>query len=126
MQLLKRFGYYFGGFAIGLVLLAFFLNGRKASCKFDYGPDARVLKSINSKQLIYSAEAQDFMKNKSIDTTQINYILYKGDINFSKSESRKKPCGIYFVEGEIEQKETALIIENCKEKAFIKTIKFTN
>ena len=77
MQLLKRFGYYFGGFAIGLVLLAFFLNGRKASCQFDYGPDARVLKSINSKQLIYSTEAQDFLVNKSIDTTQINYILYK-------------------------------------------------
>jgi len=122
MNLLKRFGYYFGGFAIGLVLLAFFLNGKKVSC--DYGPDARVLKNINSKELVFSDEAKTFMSSKDIDTTKINYILYKGDINFSESESRKIPCGIYQIEGEIGKKETALIVENCEKKATLQSIKF--
>ena len=122
MSLLKRFGYYFGGFAIGLVILAFFLNGKKASC--DYGPDARVLKNIRTKTLEYSAEATAFMRLKGIDTTKINYILYKGDINFSDSDTRKKPCGVYFVEGEIDGKETGLSVENCDKTATIQSIEF--
>jgi len=124
MSLLKRFGFYFGGFAIGLVVLAFFLNGKKASC--DYGPDARVLKNINSKTLVYSANASSFIVAKGIDTTQINYILFRGDINFSKSDSRKKPCGFYFLEGEIDNKDTGILVENCKELATIKSIEFIN
>ncbi|WP_299889716.1 hypothetical protein [uncultured Lacinutrix sp.] len=122
MNLLKRFGYYFGGFAIGLVLLAFFLNGKKVSC--DYGPDARVLKNINSKEIVYSSSATEFITSKNIDTTDINYILYKGDINFSKSESRKKPCGIYQIEGEINKKEAAITVENCEKTATLKSIEF--
>ena len=50
MTLIQRIGYYLGGFSIGLVILAFFLNGKKTSCS--YGPDSRVLKNINSKKLI--------------------------------------------------------------------------
>ena len=120
MSLLKRFGYYFGGFAIGLVILAFFLNGKKASC--DYGPDARTLKNIRSKTLVYSEEATAFMTSKSIDTTKINYILYKGDINFSKSDSRKKPCGLYFVEADIEGSNTGILVENCENTATINSV----
>ncbi|WP_375242678.1 hypothetical protein, partial [Lacinutrix sp.] len=120
MSLLKRFGYYFGGFAIGLVILAFFLNGKKASC--DYGPDARVLKNIRTKTLEYSAEATAFISLKGIDTTKINYILYKGDVNFSDSDTRKKPCGVYFVEGEIDGKDTGLSVENCDKTATIQSI----
>lgn len=122
MSLLKRFGYYFGGFAIGLVILAFFLNGKKASC--DYGPDARVLKNIRTKTLVYSPEATAFMTSKNIDTTNINYILYKGDINFSESDTRKEPCSIYFVEGNINNKDTRLIVENCETKATINAVEF--
>lgn len=124
MSLLKRFGYYFGGFSIGLVILAFFLNGKKVSC--DYGPDARVLKNINLKKIKTSAEANNFIVLNNIDTLQINYILYKGDINFSKSDSRKKPCGLYQIEGEINDKDAALIVENCEKTATLKTIKFLN
>ncbi|RLJ68824.1 hypothetical protein CLV86_0213 [Lacinutrix venerupis] len=122
MSLLKRFGYYFGGFAIGLVILAFFLNGKKASC--DYGPDARVLKNIRSKTLAYSNNAEIFMSSKNIDTTKINYILYKGDVNFSDSDTRKKPCGIYLVEGKIEENKTRLTVENCETIATINNIEY--
>lgn len=124
MSLLKRFGYYFGGFSIGLVILAFFLNGKKASC--DYSPDARALKNIRSKTLIYSDEAKSIMTLKNIDTTIINYILFKGDIDFSKSKSRKKPCSIYFVEAEVNGLKTAVYVENCKTIATINTIEITD
>ncbi|WP_055437283.1 DUF4258 domain-containing protein [Lacinutrix algicola] len=120
MSLLKRFGYYFGGFSIGLIILAFFLNGKKASC--DYGPDARTLKNIRTKTLVYSNEATAFMKSKGIDTTNINYILFKGDVDFSKSEAKRKPCGLYFVEGNVNKKDIALIVENCEETATINSV----
>ncbi len=122
MSLLKRFGYYFGGFSIGLVILAFFLNGKKASC--DYGPDARTLKNIRTKTLVYSNEAKDFMTSKSIDTTNINYILFKGDVDFSKSEAKRKPCGLYFVEGTVDNKDIGVIVENCEKTATINSVEF--
>lgn len=122
MSLLKRFGYYFGGFAIGLVILAFFLNGKRVSC--DYGPDARVLKNINTKPMVFSEDAIAFMSAQQIDTTQINYILYKGDVNFSKSNTNKTPCKEYYIVGEIHDKATALTIENCEKKALLKRIDF--
>ena len=124
MKLINRIGYYLGGFSIGLVILAFFLNGKRASCS--YGPESRVLKNINTKNIVFSDDANKFITNQSIDTTQVNYILYKGNVVFSKSNTRKEPCGEYYIEGELNTKEAALIVENCETTATLKEIKFIN
>lgn len=115
MDLLKRFGYYFGGFAIGLVLLAFFLNGKKASC--DYSPDARVIKNIRLKPLTYSADSKNEVQILKLDSSKIEVLIKKADINFSKSEARKKPCAIYVLESSLDKKDYLLTIENCNSKA---------
>ncbi|MFV0572402.1 hypothetical protein [Xanthomarina gelatinilytica] len=120
MKLLHRVGYYLGGFALGLIVLAFFLNGKKVSC--DYGPEARVLKNINLKQIQYSEIIESAISNKKIDSVAIRDILKHGDIDFSKSDTRKKPCGIYVVEGNINKTEVLLTVENCDSIATIKTI----
>jgi hypothetical protein len=112
MTLLQRFGYYLGGFSIGLVILAFFLNGKKASCS--YGPDSRVLKNINSKKIIYSDNIQLFMNAHQIDSATIKYILKKGDINFSESDVRNNPCSVYSIESDYKDKDFILSVENCK------------
>ena len=57
MKLVYRFGFFFGGFSIGLVFLMFFLSGKKTSCA--YGPDARVLKNIQIKSIRYSESVQE-------------------------------------------------------------------
>ncbi|GAA4937433.1 hypothetical protein GCM10023314_07360 [Algibacter agarivorans] len=118
MKLIQRIGYYLGGFSIGLVILAFFLNGKKTSCS--YGPDARVLKNINSKKIIFSDHVSSLLINKTIDSSEIHTILKKGDINFSKSNTRQEPCGIYLVEGDLNEKEIALTVENCDSIATIR------
>ena len=59
MKFTQRLGYYLGGFAIGLVILMFFLNGKDASC--DYGPNARTVKNISSKPINYSEAASNFL-----------------------------------------------------------------
>jgi hypothetical protein len=115
MDLLKRFGYYFGGFAIGLVLLAFFLNGKKASC--DYSPDARVIKNIRLKPLTYGADSKNEVQILKLDSSKIEVLIKKADINFSKSEARKKPCAIYVLESSLDKKDYLLTIENCNSKA---------
>ncbi|WP_370476208.1 hypothetical protein [Tamlana flava] len=117
MKLIQRIGYYLGGFAIGVIILAFFLAGKKTSCS--YGLDARVLKNINSKKLIYSQSVQKSLDDKVVDSIEIDYILKKGDINFSESDPRKTPCAIYSVEGNIKNKELFLTVENCDSTATI-------
>lgn len=110
MKLVHRIGYYLGGFSIGLIVLMFFLSGKKVSC--DYGPDARVLKNINSKKLDYT---NTFIK----DSSAINYVLKFGDIDFSKSSPRKEPCGVYLIEGAYNDNLVLLTVENCDSTATV-------
>lgn len=112
MKLIQRLGYYLGGFSIGLIVLAFFLNGKKVSC--DYGPDARVLKNIRTKTIVY--------ENPN-DSTLVNHVLKHGDINFSESTPRKEPCGIYMVEGTYNDDSVTLMVENCEKVATISNLK---
>ncbi|OEK08477.1 hypothetical protein A8C32_03230 [Flavivirga aquatica] len=121
MKIIQRIGYYLGGFSIGLIILAFFLNGKKTSCS--YGLDARVLKNISTKKIKYSDDVVIYITNKTIDSVGIHTILKKGDINFSKSNTRKKPCGIYSIEGELNEKEIVLTVENCDSIATITNLK---
>tara|TARA_R110000868_G_scaffold173153_1_gene409188 strand:+ start:1756 stop:2130 length:375 start_codon:yes stop_codon:yes gene_type:complete len=121
MTLIQRIGYYLGGFSIGLIVLAFFLNGKKASCS--YGPEARVLKNINTKKIIFSDYVDSQINNRVIDSVQIRTILKKGDINFSESNTRQKPCGIYIVEGDYNDDNLILTVENCDSIATITHLK---
>ena len=121
MKLIQRIGYYLGGFSIGLIILAFFLNGKKASC--NYGPEARVLKNINSKKIIYSDIINNYLANKTIDSLEIETVLRKGNINFSESDTRKKPCGVYNIEGDYNEREIILIVENCDSIATVTNLR---
>ncbi len=114
MTLLKRIGYYLGGFAIGLIILAFFFSGKKTSCA--YFPEARVLKNINIKPHTLSAKALSDLVQHQLDTIAINHVLKKGDVNFGESQTRKEPCAIYTIEGETEKGQGLKItLENCEE-----------
>ncbi|MFD0836272.1 hypothetical protein ACFQ0I_10880 [Mariniflexile aquimaris] len=117
MTLIQRIGYYLGGFSLGLIILAFFLNGKKVSCS--YGPDARVLKNIRLKKLMYAEGVSSQLSDYKLDSTAVNYILKKGNINFSESNVRQKPCGMYVVEGDYKNQDIRVTIENCDSIATI-------
>lgn len=122
MKLIHRIGYYLGGFSIGLIFLAFFLSGKRASCS--YGLDARVLKNISTKQLVYSQNVLELLKNKSIDTLTISEILKFGDVDFSKVDRDLDFCKLYIIEHEIDEKDIALTVENCETIATIMSVSF--
>lgn len=120
MKLLHRIGYYLGGFSIGLIVLAFFLNGKKVSC--DYGPEARVLKSINNKSLAIPQNIQQEFNANQIDSIQIREILKYAHVLFGESDTRKEPCGIYYLENSADDSKLDLKIENCDSVATITEI----
>ena len=132
MSLLKRFAFYFGGFGIGLVLLYFFVGGSGASCEYDYGPGARTKKNIRLKKRVFSENTLEFLKNNQMDTSAISYILKKGNVLFSESDTKLDSCKIYLIEGNSASKESSetikklkIKIENCDSIARVKEVFFS-
>ncbi len=101
MNFVKRLIYYLSGVGIGIVLLVFFLSGKKTSC--DYGPNARTLKFLKNKPIQQNNSIKDlaFYQLDSIDIVQV---LDDGEVNFRNSEISKELPNIYSVEHMIEKK----------------------
>ncbi len=124
MTLLKRIGWYLGGFSVGLIILAFFL--KKKNTEFCYGIDCRILKNIRSKNIVYSSSASNNPLSQELDSIMLNAILTKADVNISKSNTKLDSCKIYFIEGDYNNQPIQLTIENCDKKAIIKAINHQN
>ena len=120
MKFTQRLGYYLGGFSMGLIILVFFLNGKDASC--DYGPNARTVKNIASKPLIYSKKANRFIIGNKLDSTTIKNLIVYGDVDFSKSDTKADSCKMYFIESNYKKKVCILKVKNCKKKGILTTI----
>jgi len=117
----KRFALYGFGFALGLVLVFFFLGGKNASC--NWLPNDRMLKIIRSKQINFSAEVQNKVNSAEIDSLDIHLILDHGSIDFSKSQTKNKPCRRYLIQGDKKQKDLWITVEVCDSIATIESIK---
>ena len=120
MNLKRRFGLYGIGFALGIALVIFFLNGKNSGC--DYFPNARILKILREKPLTFSDKALQSLKTLKIDTLEIHKILLNGEIDFSKSKTKQKPCRFYWINGMANSKAVVLYVENCNNKATIESI----
>lgn len=121
MKFIQRLGFYLGGFAIGLIILMFFLNGKEASCA--YGPNARTVKNILSKTIKYSDQVNVEIAAKSIDTSIVNQLIKYGDVNFSESDTKSEPCKTYKIENTYKEQNVVLRIKNCDSIATIENLK---
>ena len=124
MKFVHRLGYYLGGFAIGLLLLMFFLNGKDASC--DYSPNARTVKNISSKTIQYSDKASIFIKEQALDSTTIINLVKFGSVDFSKSETKLDSCKVYHIDNSYKEREMELRIKNCDSLATLLDINYIN
>lgn len=120
MNIAKRFGFYGFGFIIGLLLLFFFLNGKKAGC--DYGPDARTLKNIKIKQRVFSTQSLQELKKNNLDTATVSSLLKLGDVNFGESNTKLDSCKVYVIEGSVKKIKLKMSVQNCKKTATITSI----
>jgi hypothetical protein len=124
MKFTQRLGYYLGGFGIGLIILMFFLNGKKASC--DYGPNARTVKNISSKPLTFSKDVADFVSKNKLDTTTIRNLIKYGKVDFGNSMTKLDSCKIYSIQNTYKNEGLSLRIENCDKIATIISIENTS
>lgn len=122
MKLIHRLAYYLGGFAIGLIILFFFLGGKDASC--DYSPNARTLKNIRIKKREFKPNTLQALQNKGLDTAAISTILNNGNVLFSESNRDLDSCKIYVIEGEVNQNLLKITMENCSEVARLLDVNF--
>lgn len=115
-----RFTLYGFGFAIGIVLVFFFLGGKKASC--NWLPNDRILNIIQQKRISISPEVKEQLSSSETDSLDIMSILTSGEIDFSKSKVKNDPCRNYWIEGINEQKELIITVELCDSTAVVKTL----
>lgn len=124
MKFTQRLAYYLSGFAIGLIILMFFLNGKEASC--DYGPNARTVKNISSKTIHYSTEVSNFVTNRFIDSSTVVNLIRYGNVDFSKSNTELDSCKIYHIDNVYKEKAIELSVENCDSIAKILVMSYVN
>tara|TARA_R100001369_G_scaffold20091_4_gene37030 strand:+ start:7166 stop:7540 length:375 start_codon:yes stop_codon:yes gene_type:complete len=121
MNFLQRLGFFSIGLIMGIGILMFFLGGKKASC--DYSPNARTLKNIRIKERLFSEEALAYFSSNNLDTSVVSIVLKNGNVDFGKSDTKRKPCKIYFITEELESGEIEIEFENCRDKAIIRSVK---
>jgi len=119
-MLIKRIGYYLVGLSLGSIGVYFFWQKKKAT--FDYGMDARTLKTIRVKERLFSEDAKNAMQKFDIDTLKITTILKTGDVDFGKGNPRQKPCAEYYIAGEKELKSISLLVKRCDSTATIEKV----
>lgn len=119
-MLTKRIFYYLIGLSIGSIGVYFFWQKKNAT--FDYGMDARTLKTIRVRKIAYSESAKNVMRNFDIDTLKVNTILKNGDVDFGKSKPRQKPCADYYITGKKELENINLLVKRCDSIATIEKI----
>ena len=116
----RRFALYGFGFAMGIGLVFFFLGGKNTSC--NWLPNARMLNIIRGKQIIYSAEVKNTLTTTKVDSLDINAILLNGNIDFSKSQTKNKPCRKYLINGSDNQKNLTITVKICDSIATIQNL----
>ena len=122
MNLAKRILFYFGGFAIGLILLYFFIGGSGASCEYSYMPNARTLKNIRLKERVYTDASLKVLASQQLDTASISTLLKTGEVLFSESNTNLDSCKIYVIEGKVSKKPLKISVENCEELVTILSV----
>ncbi len=114
MNFIRRLGYYLGGFAIGLIFLLYFLNGKKTQC--NYGPEARVLNNLSKKEWVLSNHIKP---EWSLDSVTLLSLMKYAKIDFSKSDVKRDSCKIYAINTKVKNQPYLLKVENCSKTARI-------
>ena len=116
----QRFALYGIGFVMGIVIVFFFLGGKRASC--NWLPNDRILNIIQRKQLLYGEQLEDNLREAEADSLDIRSILLNGDIDFSKSRVKNDPCRLYWIQGEGKQSSLLISVELCDSVATVKSL----
>ena len=115
----QRLPYYLVGLFMGILVVVFVLG--KKNTTFDYGPNARVLKNIRSKELIFDEAVIQTLNNSDYDTAIVSQLLREGKADMWNKE-RLDSCIRYEIRGRKEISNILLTVKNCDSLAFIEAL----
>lgn len=121
MAFIKRLGWYLVGLSVGIIFLAFFLKKKsdETGTSFCYFPNCRVLKDIRSKTFSKTENPNDTIAFANL-SPEIKELLINGSVDFKRSDTKARPCAIYFIENDDES--LTLKVQNCPDKAIIERL----
>ncbi len=109
----KRLGF----FSIGLVLgslVVYFMVSKRTDISCNYFPNARVLKDLRTKPLVFSDLAACQKACLALDSNDVKMLFAAGAVIFSESQPRKKPCGEYKLIVRLpDEREIVGLAQNC-------------
>lgn len=111
MTFWRRFRLYLVGVGLGLLLVFIFFGSRDLTAWF---PEGRVLTTIDSSSQSYSERALCQLKCLSLDTKSFQNIQAVASVDFSESNTRKKPCPVYTLNSEFEDRKYQMIWKVCE------------
>ncbi len=121
MTFKQRLPFFLGGLTIGIIIVIFVFGKKNTS--FDYGPNARVLKTLRVKERIFSEDALKILNTSSeIDTVIISQILKNGNVDLMNKIKLDSCLYQYNIKGKKELKNITLTVINCDSSAIIKSI----
>lgn len=88
----RRFRTYLVGVGLGLLLVYVFFGDRDF---YSWTPEGRVLLAIDSSEVTISALAKCQLSCLQIDQDSLQRLMDNATVDFSESETSKKPCPIY-------------------------------
>lgn len=108
----RRFLYYGFGLALGILITKYIVKGKGG--EFTYLPEARVLKDFKKKQLEYNDYIDCYFEASAFSKAKFQSLWDHSelDIDFSESEPRKEPYGMYQLYAEYKEKSYSFMIEN--------------
>lgn len=120
MTFKERLPYFLVGLTIGIVIAVFIFN--KKNTTFDYGPNARVLKNIRTKERIYTKKAISTLLFYNLDTATVSSILKNGDVDLANKIKLDSCLYQYAIQGGNELKNVSIIVKNCETAAIINEV----
>jgi hypothetical protein len=79
--------------------------------------------AFRHQRIYYTKHAKCRMECRNIDESEVKEILNDGEINYSKSDLKSKPCPKYALEGVTHDKQhVRIIVGNCNSQASIVTV----
>jgi len=105
-----------------LIILAFILSGKNASC--DYGPNARTTKNISSKPIAYSEAAERSIAIHQLDSSTVIQLIKYGSVDFSKSIISEDSCNTYYITNTYKDEDVIMSVLNCEDTALLQVLNF--
>lgn len=97
MTFFRRLRLYLIGVAIGVVVVYFMLLYKRD--RPSWMPQGRILEQIAASEIIFTEKALLNIHSLNLNEEEIKKSITKnGSVIFSKSDTQRKPCPVYFIE----------------------------